>query len=153
MCLYITKGPLVAKKDIKVYKKLNFKLEYGISQDLIYFESPYKATRYYPNGHIYSKIKKCYNEIENGIHAFIFNKSFVGEIFGDRVVMWIPKGATYYLGEFNEIVSTDLIWYPEKSIWCKTKQKYVNLDIWLKSKGFKLTKNCSKFYEKGRNIR
>lgn len=143
MCLYVKNGPFVAKKDILVYKRLICK----ITKTKYKFTSPYRGTPYYPNGHIY--IKKLnptkgiiYNRINKGLHAYVKYPCFK---YPNEVVvkMVIPKGSTYYLGEYDEIVSTDLIWHHEKSV--EYGNKYMDVQDWVNIKNIQLTKKTLQY--------
>lgn len=127
MCLYIeknfktrqqardfTKKPLIAKRNITVYKTLDQVTYLEKTKKTIGY-SPFQSYRY-EKGKTY-KVKKfsfeivsdvCYwnVKIHKGLHAF--TKSNYGS---HCVKMIIPRGTKYFLAKKdNEIVSQKLIW-------------------------------------------
>jgi len=106
--------PLIAKKEIKVYKILDTENT-----------SPY-FTFTYDKGYQYSSNFSKYIEenygwkikINKGLHSFIDYKNakerkycFLYPESFKIITMYIPKGSKYYLGDDGDIVSDNLIWY------------------------------------------
>ena len=113
MCLYIKdheKGitPSTATEDIYVYKHID--LESTILNDSEYF----KPKAYFRKNYYYSKIEKAKFRrvgelIYSGLHSMIFDAN---KFDNKGISIWvIPKGAKYYLGLCNEIVSNKLIFH------------------------------------------
>ncbi len=132
MCLYvldITPKPQVAKEDMIVYKRL-----YRIGKGE--YQSPYVGY-YYNRGQVYEsqigKLKKrrhhpmtlmnhnrnqkvtIIGTIDSGIHAYTSKvtaktRSKDADIYEQEAIITcvIPKGAKYYLGKGNEIVTDKL---------------------------------------------
>jgi len=135
MCLFIKTSrkdyidrkfvkPKIAKKEIKVYKVLD-------AVEGEYF-SPYKCFQYHKGYQYTTKMSTSfysiswlneinyYFKVEEGLHAYR-NVSEIKRLycFGEREViveMYIPVGAEYYIGDDGDIVSTDLIWYPDAKV-------------------------------------
>lgn len=156
MCLKIKSGPHIAKKDIRVYKGLHgtFNISIYTTRDLKkkrileYFTPYFKSMKYYPNGHSSSKIKiENYDKtkIGPGLHAYVSPWNSFGERDNFRVIMYIPEGSTYYIGQDNDIVSNNLIWYPEKSMWSTNQNKYVDVEVWAKEKKCTLSKLVKRY--------
>lgn len=106
--------PLIAKKEIKVHKVLCF-------ENNKYY-SPYRGMKYQKGFHytnnkftkdIFFCIDRWYLNINAGLHSFVFGKipPQYSSTSYKVVEMYIPKGAKYFLGTNNEIVSDNLIWY------------------------------------------
>ena len=101
--------PLIANKDIKVYKYLD--VNNGK------YWSPYQGFEY-TQGYQYSaKITKNYRKYINwkifcnrGLHSYIKPK-YSMQCEYTQIVMYIPKDSEYYLGSLEDIVSNNLIWY------------------------------------------
>lgn len=124
--------PLIATKDIKVYKVLEYgtkaKTKAKTNKDRLY--SPYRGF-YYDKGTQYTESKlnrryhttcwsnQCTLHIEKGLHAYVTKdcrqiKDHLSTYAYAKpvvVVMVIPKGSQYYLGDNNDIVTNNLIWY------------------------------------------
>lgn len=116
MCLYSkTNIPMIAKKDIKVYKIL-----YKINKK---FLTPYKFFRMEEGYHYIQtgkKFKVFLNwgmylyRIEKGLHAYTTLKEARRNLFEYSVIveMIVPKGSEYFIDKINkEICSDNLIWY------------------------------------------
>lgn len=113
--------PLIAKKDIIVYKVLRknntsrykrfkFKKGYQYTNDKFGF-SYYDYYKYYDS---YKPIIKLWKlSIEEGLHSCIDKNSTNQHNHGDSKIikMIIPKGSEYFLGKRGDIVSNKLIWY------------------------------------------
>jgi len=111
--------PLIAKKDITVYKILNknfFNGKYYSPHKHFEYE---KGNEYYRYGKKFEiRVSKTNNEkylvhIYDGLHSYRTLSRAKDATWGNRKVfkMVIPKGAEYYLGENKDIVSDRLIWY------------------------------------------
>lgn len=111
MCLNIkgSREPLIAKKDILVYKRLE--RNYGV------YETPYQDTIV----NIGSRGTRMKAELDirgysvyAGIHAYIDKKSVIRmaeKILDSNTVIIeaiIPKGAKYLIGTNNDIVATEM---------------------------------------------
>lgn len=132
MCLYvldITPKPQVAKEDMTVYKRL-YRIGKGEYQSLYIgyyynrgqvYESEIgklKKRRHYPITLMdYSRNQKVtvIGTIGPGIHAYTSKitaktRSKDADIYGQESIITcvIPKGAKYYLGKGNEIVTNKL---------------------------------------------
>ena len=106
------KKPLVAKKDIPVYKVLT-----------ITNEPPYYCRFKYKQGFRYTEKKlgivvevhgQYYKLIgKRGLHACLNKKAAAAHTqYSDKIVkMYIPKGAKYYKGIDDDVITTDLVWY------------------------------------------
>ena len=112
--------PSIAKKDMVVFKIIS---PIGIS--------PYRNFKWEPGFHYYQdncklpkNIRQNYSDqwrvrVHIGLHAFttlyqaeVKKRNWLSQ--NDMIVeMIVPKGAKYYLGENNDIVSTEMI-YPKK---------------------------------------
>lgn len=119
MCLYVerdfktkkeaiafSKKPLIAKEDITVYKIL----DRG-------FFSPYRDFKY-KRGEEYKATFSFFVtsishdlEVHSGLHAYVSMEYAYGNRSDEQKIykMTIPKGAKYFVGIFNEIVSNRLI--------------------------------------------
>lgn len=110
MCLYLDSNDSkvhIATHDIFVYKILSY-CDYSTIQ---YF-------RYKPNT-TYFEIEFNYNGkgyINDGFHAYLITDSNVltkvreNIMFGDKLVQFIiPKGAKYYIGVDDDVVSDTII--------------------------------------------
>lgn len=107
MCLTIQKGTcrMTAVKPIKVYKLLfhNPNGEPG-------FQSICYDFMWEPNTTVTSKLKVAASSVYEGLHAFMSLNAAArsGYSFHCIVKMTIPKGAHYYIGNDNDIVSDTL---------------------------------------------
>jgi len=114
--LHAKNNPLIANKDIKVYKVLTKRNQ----SPFMYFEFE-KGQHYYQTGRAFNiRMKKRWSnyielEISRGLHACLTKRRALSMTqFNNRkiVIMYIPKGAKYFISEYgNEIVSDQLIWY------------------------------------------
>jgi len=114
--------PLIATKDIKVYKILDLLTDVG-------GKAPYRGFRY-QKGFQYteSKLELCYDlfnskyeiNVDQGLHAYVKRdcpeiRNYLSSYYSNNesgvVEMIIPKGSIYYLGTNNDIVTNNLIWY------------------------------------------
>lgn len=126
-----TKKPMIAKKNIYVYKYLEANDEIKISDIDIdginkedFWYSPFRGAPYLPGAtHQVDKfsfeVTKVYNNwgvnINKGLHSFLtkedaekyFNNKYKSKFIGAIVRCYIPKGAQYFKNKFN-IVSTQL---------------------------------------------
>lgn len=116
MCLIISSGPHIAKKDFYVVKIME-----GVTKEKAV--SPYRSFQYTFNTPLISKIKIERRKINVGIHAIIVDglagSSWVlrsvfchfdwPDLGSGYILCKIPKGATYYLGDDNDIVTDNLI--------------------------------------------
>lgn len=108
-------SPQIAERDIIVYKHL-----IRFNKTLV---SPYQLFRYKKGWHYTEKLAgvggifKGFYSINRGLFAHVQYKKWMSKIQPwERVVeMTIPKGAQYYTNGI-EIVSTDLIWYPDAKV-------------------------------------
>lgn len=109
----IEKLKKIAKKDITVYKVMIRTGERGVYKG--YYQSHFKyksGYHYYQDGKeahfTFSKEKGKSLLVDRGLHSFKFDP---GKNWGNIVTLecTIPKGATYYEGDFNEYVSNELI--------------------------------------------
>ena len=118
----------IATKDIKVYKVLEYGTSGKSNKDRAY--SPYRGF-YYDKGTQYTESKlnrryyttgwshQCSLTIEKGLHAYVKKncrqiKNHLSTYAHAKPVvieMIIPKGSIYYLGDNNDIVTNNLIWY------------------------------------------
>ena len=105
MCLYLKNSNvkvLIADKEIPVYKVLN-----------INYNSPY-LNMSYRNKNVTkkSKILRCRTCVKNGLHSCLTIRAAKSIAVGNKmciiVKMYIPKGAKYYLGMYNEVASNQL---------------------------------------------
>lgn len=106
MCLKIKKGEVekTATEDIVVYKIIN------MHNNSLYQGFQYKPNRLY---RLRKKLKVKRNEIYEGFHSYnclVKVRDNILETFlNPKVVKFvIPKGAKYYLGRDNDIVSTSI---------------------------------------------
>lgn len=108
------KKPLIAEKDIRVYKVLN---RFNMA---IYRHFQYEKGYCYTETESFSYIAKeplfsgIYIEIYTGFHSckdIKSAKSHIGSIHHRIVTMYIPKGAKYFEGEDGEYVSNKIVWY------------------------------------------
>ena len=117
MCLYIdttyhpTLNPKTAKFPILVYKSLEY------SDNHMGYISPYMRLEY-EFGVKYSSYLIVDDEndsVEDGLHACTTRESAENHCYrsnyGDIFPAIIPVGAMFFIGEKNEIVSTELIVY------------------------------------------
>jgi len=105
--------PLIAKKDIKVYKYLYVNLKGK-------YVSPYLNFEYEKGYHYTAKISKrvfkYYSHLNwslkfyRGLHAFLNPVAYMRRGYIE-IVMYVPKGSQYYIGTDSDIVSDNLIWY------------------------------------------
>lgn len=140
MCLDIKVGTdiMVAKKDIKVYKRLYATVT---SSNLLSFklklESPIMGLSYKINKLYKSSLARYGSVIEDGLHAYTTKTAAYDNSSGAEIIFeaTIPKDSQYYLGKGNHIASSQLIIYSESPVWYKNK-KYSNLkelimkDLW-----------------------
>lgn len=116
--------PLIAKKDIKVYKILE-----NLNKNKTTGYSPFKYMKYkkgfqYTESHFNMNIEEYYTSlyelcINQGLHAYIKKNSEglkchlsqFSYSSPEIIEMYIPKGSKYFLGKDGEIVSDNLIWY------------------------------------------
>lgn len=116
MCLKLsnqfrTDEPLVAKKDILVYKLLDYSEETG------HYCTPFQYRGvYFENGSVCMTSDIVLDKNRNvniGLHAYftIDAAKFVVRMFDETDVYFavIPKGSKFYLGTENDIVSNNLI--------------------------------------------
>lgn len=115
--------PLITKTDIKVYKLLE-RLTYEKSK-IIGGVSPFAYYRYergfqYTESDFSRKINGLFElEIEQGLHAYVDKNTALKEKKDSKIwdwhfhiiEMWIPRGAKYFIGTHNDIVTNKLIWY------------------------------------------
>lgn len=102
--------PLIAKKDIKVYKYLVFEDDSYIS--------PFQGFKYEKGYHYSANIGKSVFkrrhlnvwtiECNRGLHAYTHE---MNKPYFKQIIMYIPKGSEYYKGINEDIVSNNLIWY------------------------------------------
>jgi len=104
--------PLIAKKDIKVYKYLEVNNgKYWSPVQVFEYEKGYQYS-----AKIGRRIFKffCSNswniKCNRGLHSYIKPKYHMQCNYA-QVVMYIPKGSEYCLGVSEDIVSNNLIWY------------------------------------------
>lgn len=119
------KNRLVAKKNIRVYKLLE--IPYGFLGEIKTYLSPYRGF-VYTLGQTYSAKLSCnfsfggppnfhYNwqiNINKGLHSYrnidaATNQHLARNSYIEIIEMYIPKGAEYFLGEKDEIVSSKLV--------------------------------------------
>ena len=102
--------PLIAKKDIKVYKYLDFEddvyisLFMGFKYEKGYHYSANISRNIFKRRHLNVWTIEC----NRGLHAYT-NK--MNKAYFEEIIMYIPKGSEYYLGTNGDIVSNNLIWY------------------------------------------
>lgn len=110
MCLYVDKehsNMQTATKAIKV-----FKLLYSFGGEYI---SPYMHARYAVGSAFHNDMVMECGIVKVGLHAYQTEVA-IDELLNTRraklvvVPMTIPKGAHYYLGDNNDIVSDTLVW-------------------------------------------
>ncbi len=112
-----SKKPLIAKKDIIVYKSL-YRNRTGGYTPFRQFQMA-EGEHYYQTGKPFGfKLGHVsygyYVSIHSGLHACI-NRQRAARIDGNLTVkMIVPKGSKYFLGEHSDIVADNLIW-PWKS--------------------------------------
>ena len=134
MCFYKTKESkvLIAKRDIKVYKV-------GIyAEDNSFNSFFYRAFEYTVNQIVFTKVKFT-DTIDWGFHSYIncelisfYNKinvfwaplrtAYLGEFI-------IPKGATYCLNRYGEVVS-DKLMYTGNHIEITSDKIYNSKELW-----------------------
>ncbi len=126
-CLDYFKNPTIAKQEILVYKLLEFP-DYSKSGALKSAISPYQCFRY-ERGFQYTESEfselithennKHHLYVYQGLHAYA-DKNAAIKMQGTLlrldnhlilVEMRIPRGAKYFLGTNDEIVTNKLIWY------------------------------------------
>lgn len=109
--------PLIAKEDIKVYKNLRhngyspyqtFKYEKGFHYSVEKFGKTVDWSYDHPS---YPSVKNWYLQIDKGLHSYTSLAKAKESFDCKTVVMYVPKGAKYYINDNREIVSNNLIWY------------------------------------------
>ena len=143
MCFYKTKKSkvLVAKRNIKVYK-------IGIYADNDSFNPFYYDNfKYYVNQTVFENVKFM-NTIEQGLHSYIMCKlapfstsinlyscgNFLYSLYLQAYAIYlgefiIPKGATYCLNRYGEVVS-DKLMYTGNHIEITSDKIYNSKELW-----------------------
>ena len=141
MCFYKTKESkvLIAKRDIKVYK-IGFYAE-SDSFNPFYYDN----FTYYVNQTVFEKVKFA-DTINCGFHSYINCKlvSFYNKVSlysCGKLILWvsllsvylgefiIPKGATYCLNRYGEVVS-DKLMYTGNHIEITSDKIYNSKELW-----------------------
>ena len=130
MCLRLSNQfrddkPLVAKKDILVYKLLDY------SKEIRGYSTPFQCKRvYFENGSTIMTSPLLLNcrEVSLGIHAYftISAAKYVAGMFDVTDVYFaiIPKGSKFYLGKHDkDIVSDNMIVFKTESYYRKYCKK------------------------------
>lgn len=101
MCLYIKSGPHIAGRDILVWKVL------CSDNSSLHREFDYVPNKTYKPVEL--RVDRAYNAIHAGYHSFRSRHvaRTVKNYTGQKVVKFtIPKGAKYYIGNYEERVSS-----------------------------------------------
>ena len=111
-----TKLSNTAKRDMIVYKRFNVHVKRDKTIVLI---SPYQRKKYEVNMHYHQTGKEKFTFewwngelcINRGLHAYVNYKDVINNLFYDEyaVKCIIPKGSTYFLGKYGDIVSDNMI--------------------------------------------
>lgn len=107
--------PLIAKKDIRVYKVLNTNCNTSMVRGMKYYKG-FHHTELKPFN---SKIYKVYwpdywyIDINSGLHSYTnIKRANLMKCSGEKVVvMYIPKGSLFFKGDNEDYVSDQLVWY------------------------------------------
>lgn len=133
MCLEIKVGTtrMVAKKDKKVYKRLEFNvISAGPTNFKATLRSPYQYMSYKPGNQYRSVLVSEFRKVEKGLHCHTsLSKAKSKSSTKSREIIFemsIPEGAEYFLGRSQDIVSNRLDFPLDAPVYYRGK-KYDNL--------------------------